>query len=216
MNKHQKVVDSAAFRQAFIEQWQGEYSSASDDLLLKYSSSPAWTEFMLGPKSHERYTESFMYRVMERLNKTGHDLGLSREWYTIDAVFYSDETLIPKGEYPPCLDVIIEHENAEDVETEMWKLAAFRSPLKVLIFYDYIDSDRNTTKKSTWLSEKIDDLARIVSTFNGKWSENPDTEYQLIVGARKLSGEIYWRHALLGDPSSYAKDSDGNLKLSEL
>ena len=33
----------------------------------------------------------------------------------------------------------IEHENGFDVETEMWKLAHWRSDLSVLVFYDFAE-----------------------------------------------------------------------------
>jgi len=41
----------------------------------------------------------------------------------------------------------IEHENGCDVETEMWKLAHWRSPLKVLVFYDFDMQDREKARR---------------------------------------------------------------------
>ena len=145
--KTNKLVTAEDFYAAFIECWKEEALDTDKETLKsgiieKYAKSGEWTKCMLGGKGGDGMEASFLYKVKSRLcdrpNAHGKLLRMSREWYTLDAVFYSGNNLfgsLEKGEeYPPLLDVLIEHENGGDVETEMWKLLLFRAPLKVIIF----------------------------------------------------------------------------------
>ena len=96
-----------------------------------------WTSFMLGNKECPR---GFLHAVGARLK-----LSVDKNWFYLDCVFYREEPNLIKREgaiYPARLDAIVEHENGESVEEEMWKLLMWRAPLKVLIFYDYSEAER--------------------------------------------------------------------------
>ncbi len=106
---------------------------------------------------------------------------------------------IEHGNYPACLEVIIEHENDGDVRQEIWKLLSFRSPLKVLIFYDWDEHEKRTGRQSTddsrrsWLHDQIEAFFRMGRAFDIRWPEADDTEYLFLVGNRDMHEIIQWR-----------------------
>ena len=209
-----KLVTAEGFYNAFIECWEEEALDPDEKTLKsgiigKYAKSGEWTKFMLGGKGWGGMEDSFLHKVKSRLcsglcnrlNADGELLKMSREWYTLDAVFYSGNNLPgfaeEKGEeYPPLLDVLIEHENASDVETEMWKLLLFRAPLKVIIFYDWGDCDEKHENKGKdrkqWLPAKLNELALMAMKVEHLWPENEDTEYLFIVGHRNSEDQLRW------------------------
>ncbi len=218
-----KLVTAEGFYNAFIECWKKEALDTDKETLKsgiieKYAQSGEWTKCMLGDKAADNpeanewagMKASFLYKVKSKLccglrdrpNADGKLLRMSREWYTLDAVFYSGNNLfgsLEKGkEYPPLLDVLIEHENGGDVETEMWKLLLFRAPLKVIIFYDWGCNDKiHTTEKkrkerTQWLPDKLGELALMAMKVEHLWPENEDTEYLFIVGHRDSEDQLRW------------------------
>ena len=210
-----KLVTAEGFYAAFIECWKEEAldsdkKTLKSGIIEKYAKSGEWTECMLGGKGEAGMVASFLHKVKSRLccglrdrpNADGKLLRMSREWYTLDAVFYSGNNLfgsLKKGEeYPPLLDVLIEHENASNVETEMWKLLLFRAPLKVIIFYDWGDNDKiHTTEKkreerTQWLPDKLGELALMAMKTEHLWPENEDTEYLFIIGHRDSEDQLRW------------------------
>ena len=231
--KTNKLVTAEEFYAAFIECWKEEALDADkrtlkSGIIEKYAQSGEWTKCMLGDKTKDRpeckkwdgMVASFLYKVRsklcDRLNADGELLKMSREWYTLDAVFYSGNNLfgsLEKGEeYPPLLDVLIEHENASDVETEMWKLLLFRAPLKVIIFYDWGDNDKiHTTEKkrkerTQWLPDKLNELALMAMKTEHLWPENEDTEYLFIVGHRNSEDQLCWKNfSLSGLTGKYCR-----------
>ena len=214
--KTNKLVTAEGFYAAFIECWKEEAldpdkKTLKSGIIEEYAQSgKIWTSYMLGDKTADNpeakywagMEASFLYKVRSRLNADGKLLRMSREWYTLDAVFYSGNNLfgsLEKGkEYPPLLDVLIEHENGGDVETEMWKLLLFRAPLKVIIFYDWGDNDKiHTTEKkreerTQWLPDKLGELALMAMKVEHLWPENEDTEYLFIVGHRDSEDQLRW------------------------
>ena len=211
-----KLVTAEDFYAAFIECWKKEALDTDKETLKsgiieKYAKSGEWTKCMLGGKGGDGMEASFLYKVKSRLcdrpNAHGKLLRMSREWYTLDAVFYSGNNLFgceQKGEeYPPLLDVLIEHENGGDVETEMWKLLLFRAPLKVIIFYDWGDSDKKHENKGKerkqWLPAKLGELALMAMKVEHLWPENEDTEYLFIVGHRNSEDQLCWKKFSLNE-----------------
>jgi hypothetical protein len=63
-----------------------------------------------------------------------------REWFRADALYVSGDTIWggdPEVHfYPTKLHVLIENENGEHWDTELWRLAHLKADLKVLIGYE--------------------------------------------------------------------------------
>jgi len=190
-------ITSEQFRRAFKEEWECRYHGNEQELNDKYPKARQWTEFMKGAQG---VLESVMQRLGER-----HSLKMQykSEWYTVDALYVrSDETKYGTPTEPTGIYAIIEHENADDVEVEMWKLIYWRCPLKVLIFYDWSDKDRKFGDRDEKFKKKLKDLAGMLEETNEFHDEADDTEYLFIVGSRKeRNGEndqIYWRWGFPG------------------
>ncbi len=183
-----KRTNAEDFREAFLAEWQDRLSAEKEKLLAAYPSDSAWTKYMLDKEV------GFLQGVRGRLPE-GVNLSYAREWYTLDAVFYGGTDLAPAlGRYPSELHVLIEHENGKDVETEMWKLIFWRSPLKVIIFYDYHDDQKTTEKERRWLEDKLAVLWCMLDSANSFLKENDETEYLFLIGTRKEAGGMpYWR-----------------------
>ena len=185
-----KKITAEQFLDAFRKQWKEE---DQEEIIQLYSSNGDWTEFMLGSITGNRIGNVFLNRVAKRLSMT-----MDREWYKLDCVYYDRESSqIPgKDRYPACLDAIIEHENDGDVEYEMYKLLLFRSPLKVLIFYDWREDEMKTSEqKRNWLNSKLRELFRMGSEIEVRWPEADDAEYLFLVGNRAGEGDMpRWRH----------------------
>ena len=130
-----KRVRADLFLEAFREEWQ----VTGQDNNKAFDSDRTWSDFMLNSD------DSFLGRVSSRLS-----LEICKEWYRWDCVYYMDikkSNLLPYGYYPAGVDVAIEHENGEFVEEEMYKmLMLIRSPLRVLIFYDYPECQKEDSE----------------------------------------------------------------------
>ena len=179
------------FIEAFRDQWNVENA---DDIRPIYPAKRLWTKFMLGKKGPCQ--DSFLYRVS---NRNPLNLQMVREWYTLDCVYYEEGAdVYGDGGYPACLQVLIEHENGEDVETEMYKLLMFRSPLKVLIFYDYDEDNKPTERSQTWLQRKLTTLLDMGRQVDSHWPEADRTEYLFLVGNRVQEGQLpRWRYLIV-------------------
>ena len=199
-----KLVTAADFFEAFEKCWEEEALGADKKTLKSevsecYPQSTEWTRFMLGDKGSEKPGEmedAFLHKVKVKLAASRNSLEMARGWHKLDAMFYRGDTLFNSDGYPPILDVLIEHENDDDVEVEMWKLLMFRSPLKVIIFYDWGDNAKkegNSEKRKKWLPDKLRELTRMAIRVEQLWPENKDTEYLFIVGNRGEKKQICWR-----------------------
>ena len=209
-----KLVTASEFFDAFKECWKEEAVDSKTGVMRPSvfdaynNSDQTWTDFMLGEK--EGIEDSFLYKVKDKLtglskvkeklsDRSKEPFKMGREWHKmIDAHFYSGKNLFgPEGsEYPPIVDVFIEHENIEGVETEMWRLLLLRSPLKVIIFYDnYEENKEKDSTKAKWLTEELCKLAKMATREKNLWPENKDTEYLFIVGSRKNKNDtqVCWR-----------------------
>ena len=182
-------VRADIFRKAFYEQWKQDIESNKDEIYRKFSTDSEWTQF-IQPKG------GFLNRVMDRLPIK---LEYRTEYYTIDSLYVAGKDLLEKENlcYPSEIHALIEHENKDKIEEEMWKLAYLRSPLKVIIFYDYNDKEKESSgMKRGWLNNKLSSLMKMLKLINDFYKENEDTEYLFIIGARREpGGEIYWRWA---------------------
>lgn len=183
------------FRRAFEQEWAEriEDSAKRERMACAFRRDGSWTEFMLGWRGEP--LNGFLHAVGKRLDRC-----VSKEWYTLDCVFYRREpNLIGKEGYPAGLDVIVEHENGERVEQEMWKLLMWRSPLKVLIFYDYLEKEKaNHPKLDAWLEKKLEALRCMAIEMHKRWPEYQSNQYLLLVGCAPRRGELpQWRDFML-------------------
>ena len=183
-----KRVTAELFCKVFRKLWNEEKESNPEGILGAYPYDKPWTKFMLESDN------SFLDRVSKELS-----LKMGREWMKMDCVYYEEKpNLISYGTYPACLDVYIEHENNGKVEEEMWKLLLYRSPLKVLIFYDHPEYDKNSETKQNWLQVKLAKLLSMGREVDTRWSEADNTEYLILVGNRVNEGEFpRWRHLIV-------------------
>ena len=138
-----KKITAEQFCEVFRQLWNEEKKINPDEILCLYK------VYMLTNE------DSFLDKVSQQM-----ELKIGKEWYGIqDCVYYETQpNLSSGGTYPACFHVYIEHENKDKVEEEMYKLLLFRSPLKVLIFYDYHDYEKeNSEKYRMWLQKKLGD-----------------------------------------------------------
>jgi hypothetical protein len=182
------------FRGAFKQEWAEriEDSAKRKEIASAFQRDASWTEFMLG---YDESPNGCLHAVGKRLERS-----VSKNWYALDCVFYQDEpNLIERGAYPGGLDVIVEHENGERVEEEMWKLLMWRSPLKVLIFYDYLEEEKaKHLKLEKWLEQKLEKLRCMVIQMHERWPEYKSNEYLLVVGCAPRRGELpQWRDFIM-------------------
>ena len=157
-----KLITAQEFERAFCLQWEKDKHSLEEDINEAYNGS-CWenqkdkrTKFMLGAKGEEGRKKAFFYRVLQRVLQKleREDIDFSREWYTLDGIYHRCESIYRK-DYPPCMDVLIEHENESDtMEEEMWKLLMFRSPLKVLVSYDWIEKEKITPTRMNFFEKE--------------------------------------------------------------
>jgi len=183
------IVTGEEFIKAFSSQWYHDIVEQEGEIHKRFLQDSQWTYFMQ-PEG------GFLNRLMNRLPG---DLHYRTEYYTIDSLYVGGHDLLKKDDlsYPSKIYALIEHENQDKVEEEMWKLAYWRAPLKVIIFYDYSDKEKEVSpKKREWLPKKIKYLTEMLKTINNFYKENSETEYLFIIGAQKeVEGEIYWRWA---------------------
>lgn len=178
-------ISTEAFLDAFANAWRRRAVSDRDLIDRRWVDSKGWTRYML----HK--SEGLMSEVCELLQQQGASIEYREQWYTIDALFVSGKNLYREGRlYPSLLQVVIEHENALDVETEMWKLLFWRSPMKILIFYDW-----TSARRKRWLDTKLNDLQNMIAKANQSWPEAEGTQYLFIAGRRNAHKEMEWLSA---------------------
>jgi len=182
-------ISKNQFLQAFSDQWDQEVAIDKEEISEKYNGSAIkWTNFMLAP-------DGFIDNVVNRINK---NLQRKPEWWRIDLVYTSrDSSGTDSQGFNLDLQLLVEHENGDFPEEEMYNLIFFRSPLKVIIFRDYNDDDRGRkTKYGKWLQNKLNEFSEMLKTANAFHSEDQGTQYLFIIWARRNeTGPVYWRWA---------------------
>ncbi len=199
------------FLAAFKKTWTEFVDEKGDEeIISNYSYRKPWTGFMPGNKemSEEAKQETVLYKVMNKLNeqRTNNKLQYRSEFFTVDVAYRSGKNLYDREDYKPAypkLHVLIEHENGEDVETEMYKLIFLRSPLKVIIFYDWDECDKTNNDKEKWLDEKLKKFAKMLETANDYLPENEATEYLFIIGDRENEQAMpRWQYASISSKNN--------------
>ncbi len=198
------------FLAAFKETWGLVVDT--EEVKQKYSSNQAWTEFMNG-KSNEK---SFLRSVFSHFLSKG---SYAQEWYTVDGLFMNDKDVmngevLPKGKFTPSgFHCLVEHENGQDIEIEMWKLLFWRCPLKIIIFYDYHEYEKISETNKDWLPKKLGLLKPMLSNANNFFEENPNTEYLLLWANKEgRNSHPQWRYLKL---NSQGIEKDGVKPLNE-
>jgi hypothetical protein len=189
MNSKQ-LLNTEIFLEAFSREWDSSTRNYSEKELQPYRSQPNWTHFILSENG-------FLNRLMLSLRSLIKDLEYKREYYTVDALFVAGIDLY-KGNYwyPSEIHAVIEHEMGENIEEEMWKLLQWRSPLKVLIFYDWAEFEKTTELRIKWLSKKLEKLNAMIKHVNNFFSENDKTQYLFIIGTQATKkSRVEWSWA---------------------
>ena len=179
------LITPSQFLSAFERQWH-EDSTEYNRRKEAFAYEKLWTQYMLGSEP-----PGFLRRVASRLG-----LKCYGEFYKLDLVYVSGTDLFREDLcYPSLLPVIIEHEQFNNVEEEMWKLIFWRSPLKVLISCDW-NEDEKTTHRRNWWTDKLKALSEMLATANRDYPETEMTEYLFIIGNREdVQSDIKWRWA---------------------
>lgn len=191
-------VSATSFFKAFQDEWENwqlDMVSGKAKAISPFEGRTDWTAAMLKEGG-------FFNRVMGRLDPQGLSLKYRTEWYTVDALFVGGEDLFRENHmYPSSVEVLIEHEFDENLEEEMWKLLHWRAPLKVIVAYDWSEEEKITSsRKAEWIPERIDRLKKMLLRVNEFFSENPATEYLLIIACRdKADDPIEWQTHLLSN-----------------
>ena len=186
-------MNANEFKQAFLETWEKWTDSEERVQRVIDAWEPnrscrgrAWTKFMLGNTQDTR-ADSFLYAVGARLGRS-----VNWEQYTLDCVFCRDEPdlLRRDGGYPAGYDAIIENENDGCPEEEWWKLLIFRAPLKILIFYDWSDEEKeNIPDRANWLVDRLENFAEMTRQMRYRWPGRRDEDDYLIVVGYVAAGE---------------------------
>ena len=184
------MVSAQDFLTAFGGQWADDLEHHEQALLDAIAGAPTWTAYML------KGERAFLKRVADRLHRA---MVVERD--RIDASYYETQDMpdfYPNWwqPYPARWDVLIEHENGEYPQEELYKLLMRRAPLKVVVFYDWGEFAKEChLKRQRWFPETLEDLFRIGRTVATHWPEAENTEYLLLVGQPEQEGGPYrWRY----------------------
>jgi hypothetical protein len=218
-------AEAKKFVAAFFESWKDAIHKFSSnytewDLSKSYGNKPMWTSIMLAEPNKSlsaRDERSFQTDILGgALTRYDANLELNYERHKFDLLGLSPIEINLKclanqftdnaPHWLKAVKIIVEHENRDDLETEMWKLIHQRAPLKVLVFYDISEEYRtvkpynndksfepNSIKHNDWLANKIEMLGQMITGANALLP--PDaTEYLLIVGDRTKANEMQWQY----------------------
>ncbi len=179
-------ITAGEFLEAFRETWCAGAESRKIAVAEKFEAKDSlwtgWTKYMLTDD------DSFLRCVAVELGFPRGKKGCTEknvhytEYNRIDMVLMRDYN----GDYPYMFDVLIEHENDQHPENEMWKLMLLRAQLKVIIFYGHTPED------------KLKQMSKMLKKANAAFPENPATEYLFIIGNLIGKQEPYpmqWRWA---------------------
>ena len=190
MEANMKYIQPNDFLEAYRNEWIKLVEKNSDEITESYRNSKTWTSYMVSK-------DGFLSKIMNRLSEKYPGLEYKREYYTLDALYVGGEDLFRENKtYPSELHALIEHEQGGNVEEEMWKLIFWRSPLKIIIFYDWNEYEKDTSARKDWLNCKIKKLINMLSDANIYFQENANTNYLFIIGNRIDKDQLpQWRWA---------------------
>jgi hypothetical protein len=185
----------SAFASAF------ETRAASEgDLGAVYRDARRWTSFMLGASSAHEQEGALRAAASHWAGELAPDtFSVHTQWYTLDLSIVSPPYDDARDYWATRTLLAVEHENGDDVETEMWKLAHWRADLSVLVFYDFAEADLDDrpyrdrslagVSRRNWLVRKLDLLTEIVTRIDRQGAER----HLLLIGCRDRGGAVRWR-----------------------
>ncbi|MEZ5970473.1 MAG: hypothetical protein R3C31_01520 [Hyphomonadaceae bacterium] len=180
------------FAQIFVEEFHARAEREGERFgSMWHAGGAPWTALMV----HDLNQDSVLACTLKRwAHSQNQDISM-HHWYTIDLMAVTPPFKAVADYWDTRPLALIEHENAKDVETEAWKLAHWRAPLKVLVFYRFNHDD-------AWLDDKFATIKQIVE---GAQSAHPElgSEYLLMAGCR-IKNEVVWRAWTLNDTWSLA------------
>ena len=181
------MVSVQDFLKAFSQQWNADLQENCKARQDAYRDGKEWTDYMLGEKKAD-----FPGRFFDRLAEKLHQQTIAQR-QNLDVVYYTtkaQDICHKKRIRPARLNVIIEHENGEKVEEEMWKLLMWRAPLKVLVLYDRPPLRKTTARRQNWLEDKLRQLDALRQEVNSGWPEADKTTYLFLVGQLQEGNEL--------------------------
>lgn len=184
------IINLHSFLTEFATVWEEVTSTRAQEIIDKYSNNTAWTDFMLGD-------EGLLEKISNKYNEEDMPVKMKREYYTLDGLYVGGENLFRSDYmYPSDIYALIEHENGNNVEEEMWKLIHWRCPLKVLIFYDWAEDEKKSGKRENWLNDKLETLMDMIEKVDKFNTESNITEYLFLIGSCKDKLSLpYWKWA---------------------
>ncbi|HYA43039.1 MAG TPA: hypothetical protein VEF34_17185 [Syntrophobacteraceae bacterium] len=181
----QFLISPSEFVQAFADEWfdavdqgrvpkEGPYGSEDD----------TWTGFIEGE-------DGVLDRLRYRL-KNGNNIQ-----YAFQSIFRFDAAYcMDRDDHPVCFTAFIEHEKGNHPEDEFQKLILVRAPLKVMIFYDWGEFEKNSQFRQNWVKNKLDWFASALQRANALCPEDPATTYLFFIGRRRTAtSNLEWFHA---------------------
>ena len=190
------------FREHFLQAFSDAFAarmSTDTTADAAFADATPWTAVMLGKGERECLLRDAAKRYAANINEPS--FSIHEQWYTLDLLMVSPSYDDNRDYWQTKTLLTIEHENGDDVETEMWKLAHWRSPLSVLVFYDFNEaelSDKIYTRDKTtpnvmqrdWLTTKLALLSAIVRDVD----PGEASRHLLLIGHRAAGG-LAWRHS---------------------
>lgn len=171
------------FWRLFLEAFERQCESNRAAMIPIWESKTAWTGFMLKPN------EGFLGRVAKAwAGRCLNEPCIERnEWHKFDLMLL---TAPPGKEWWRCVPVVtIEHENDDAIHDEVWKLACWRSRLKVLVTYHNSDSSA---------AEKRARAREIITNIQGACDDG--AEWLMLSAPREWGDRLAWTgHEWTGD-----------------
>lgn len=191
--------------QLFLEAFSAAFDqslAAVPDMPDRFDALKAKTGFMVGD-NHNSVLGLALSMYAKNIGLS--EFSVFKEWYSLDLIAVSPSCNPAAGQdyWRTKTVATVEHENGYDVETEMWKLAHWQSPLSVLVFYDFDERHKNdvlvkgadpTTPDVTqadWLNAKLKLLSGIVDAIDAYGAQR----HLLVIGNKNMAGKVIWRQS---------------------
>lgn len=203
-------MDVISRHDAFLRAFSASFAvrAASErDVAATFTDSRRWTSFMLGA-ARDGEPEGALRAAATQwaANLESTPFSVHTQWYTLDLSVVSPPYDDARDYWATRTVLALEHENADDVETEMWKLAHWRADLSVLVFYDFSERDADdrlysedkalgAVARREWLTSKLASLTEIVSRIDAEGAER----HLLLIGRRDGDGAVGWRFSAWRD-----------------
>ena len=189
----------------FISKWKDLIKELKNNtnFFRYYQNDTSWTNFVLGEvETKNKVTNSCRLgeiiiddeELEYRKEDAKIDIAFGKENFEVLDIKNTNKITIDDCFYPKVYEIIVEHEN--NIATawqEMVKLTTFRAKLKVLITYNWGEDENDKKDYSKNIETTAQNFENIIKQTNEAFPENPDTEYLLIIGQRKVEN-LFWHY----------------------